>query len=584
MDLLRDHDRSGHDVPVHARHWCRWSVRRGRACVHATACRRPAPPAAGPRHRGVPVLPTRVRTKAPWYTLAAANVARVSGMAGTRSSISPRGAHARRAKSAHMQPMWQPQLPGDRGVATVPAGPYGQPLPAYGSSPAGSSWPAAPPSFLGAPPPQQQLQQQQPQGLPSYTPDMRQPPSSASSSSRPLPAPLPRYGGAPAGAAGAAGAPSLQPMSGFPPAAGQQQQRQVSPQPSYEPPAQARPQPSQTWTPSLPSTQAPMSLGGAGAYSAPPSGYGVPGSAPSYQQQPPQSYQPPPPPSQPARSSVGALMPPPAGAAIQPASIPSADGRPAYERSWSDLASREQEACRVLGYDRRKWDDEREELADGRVARQMVARQMATQMEMAAEAAVKINGAVVDVHDEERRQTEQRVPGAPAAPSGFDLSASERTNSLWPSGPYHLAVEVVDTELDEHTSTVFYVMNVFRPHETQWKDGPQRVRKRYSEFESLRRELSATGGRHGVKSLDFPAKKRIKGKRGGRKDEIVDTRSSELQTWLNDAIRLWSGLGQSEQIVEEWFLASSAVAEVAADAAGSESARSSVASRASQSV
>lgn len=94
----------------------------------------------------------------------------------------------------------------------------------------------------------------------------------------------------------------------------------------------------------------------------------------------------------------------------------------------------------------------------------------------------------------------------------------------------------------------------------------------------------------GTKALDFPAKKRIKGKRGGRKDKIVDTRSSELQTWLNTAIRVCESEGVTagdmtpEQIVEQWFVSSSVATELAADAAesGSESARSSVASRTSQ--
>ena len=169
------------------------------------------------------------------------------------------------------------------------------------------------------------------------------------------------------------------------------------------------------------------------------------------------------------------MMPPPAGA-VQP--TPSADGRPAYERSWSELVSREQEACRVLGYDRRVWDEERSELAAARM--------------MAAEN-----------DDEEWRQAEQQLPDAPAS-GGFDFSASERTNSGLPVSrlqpavsvgghlqPAVLTVAVVDTELDEHTSSVFYVMDIDRPAAPQFADAPQRVRKRYSEFESLRKELSA---------------------------------------------------------------------------------------------
>ena len=89
---------------------------------------------------------------------------------------------------------------------------------------------------------------------------------------------------------------------------------------------------------------------------------------------------------------------------------------------------------------------------------------------------------------------------------------------------------------------MYYVLDITRS--PQFAPGPQRVRKRYSEFEGLRKDLAASS--RAAKALDFPAKKRIKGKRGGKKDKIVDMRTNELQTWLNTVIRVVSS-SQSSQ-------------------------------------
>ena len=86
--------------------------------------------------------------------------------------------------------------------------------------------------------------------------------------------------------------------------------------------------------------------------------------------------------------------------------------------------------------------------------------------------------------------------------------------------------------------------------------GAQRVRKRYSEFEALRKELA--GHSKSLKALDFPKKQRIKGKRGGRKEKTVDIRSSVLETWLNSAILVSQSNSQAAmllQIIEDWFVA-----------------------------
>jgi hypothetical protein len=52
------------------------------------------------------------------------------------------------------------------------------------------------------------------------------------------------------------------------------------------------------------------------------------------------------------------------------------------------------------------------------------------------------------------------------------------------------------------------------------------VKKRYSQFERLRKDLEPHSKSY--KALEFPKKKRLKGKRGGKKDAVVDVRAKEL--------------------------------------------------------
>ena len=62
-----------------------------------------------------------------------------------------------------------------------------------------------------------------------------------------------------------------------------------------------------------------------------------------------------------------------------------------------------------------------------------------------------------------------------------------------------------------------------------------------------------------VKSLHFPNRKRIKGKRGGRKEDLAEARSTELQDWLNNAIKICESDARSLtliQRIEDWFLTS----------------------------
>ena len=62
-----------------------------------------------------------------------------------------------------------------------------------------------------------------------------------------------------------------------------------------------------------------------------------------------------------------------------------------------------------------------------------------------------------------------------------------------------------------------------------------------------------------VKSLHFPNRKRIKGKRGGRKEDLAEARSTELQDWLNNTIKICESDARSLtliQRIEDWFLTS----------------------------
>eukprot|EP01046_Picozoa_sp_COSAG06_P025126 COSAG06_NODE_2092_length_7609_cov_4.560852_4_plen_405_part_00 len=129
-------------------------------------------------------------------------------------------------------------------------------------------------------------------------------------------------------------------------------------------------------------------------------------------------------------------------------------------------------------------------------------------------------------------------------------------------------VKIVDTELDAETNKVYYVMDIVRPPSASVQ-GVQRVRKRYSEFEALRRDLSAQS--KAAKALEFPKKQRIKGKRGGRKEKTVDKRAPELEIWLNIVIRICENEAAHSllllQMIEDWFVAAPAAVSTTAGAA-----------------
>ena len=287
-------------------------------------------------------------------------------------------------------------------------------------------------------------------------------------------------------------------------------------------------------------------------------------------------------------------MPLPVGAVPAPgAGSSGSDGRPGYERSWAELTAEQQAACRVLGYDRRRWDEERSELA---ASRMMAAESDAEEQRRAQEASDAAAAAAIT---EPGARTHS---GAPSVDLGLEeQNRSPGSNSSYSmdredpfvapprqsSGPLASAsfqVRIVDTELDEETKKVYYVMDIERSaasgafsqtygrvltvilHSNDvpccWQagvtmpGGAQRVRKRYSEFEALRKELA--GHSKSLKALDFPKKQRIKGKRGGRKEKTVDIRSSVLETWLNSAILVSQSNSQAAmllQIIEDWFVA-----------------------------
>eukprot|EP01043_Picozoa_sp_COSAG02_P040502 COSAG02_NODE_3285_length_7007_cov_4.103503_2_plen_523_part_00 len=394
----------------------------------------------------------------------------------------------------------------------------------------------------------------------------------AGHSTRPLPAPLPRYGsgfttgsagatGSSAGvghtATGAPGGPTLTASRGrtaidFP-----------APQPTFDPPAQppSRPQ-LQPWTPAVPPASLPVQQPG-GTYGAASTvgGFGAPTGAGMSMQPPFQR------PHQPSFPTVSAITPPAVSAITPPAqqlvSTPPKDTRPGYERSWSELTAEQQAACRVLGYDRSKWDEERSELAASRMMaderdaeEQRRAQEMADSTAAASAAARTSQSAAAStlLHQGggSTLGSTQTSPAKAATPSaGTD-------DALFPA----FKVAMIDTELDAETNKVFYVMDVQRSADAAAARAgtPQRVRKRYSEFEALRKELAAHS--KAAKALEFPKKQRIKGRRGGRDEQTVDARSRELETWLNSAITTCAGdLGGEhsdvgwcwQEVIEAWF-------------------------------
>lgn len=307
-----------------------------------------------------------------------------------------------------------------------------------------------------------------------------------------------------------------------------------------------------------------MQLGSAGSYGGSPGGFGV-GSASAYASLPGiKAYQLPHPAS-PTKSSTSSVVLP-VGAVPSTNSV-DGDQRPGFERSWGELTAEQQEGLRRVGYDRGVWDEERGELA---AARMMAAENDDEEQRRALEAADAATAAAAAAEiDALSPQLSHQLPASASAAAGggfgaesgggFDFGASERTNSgltatdselghrgmdptpEQPASPFTQAapggsvdVIIVDTELDEENGKMYYLLDITRS--PQFAPGPQRVRKRYSEFESLRKDLAASS--RAAKALDFPAKKRIKGKRGGKKDKIVDVRTNELQQWLNTVIRV----------------------------------------------
>ena len=90
---------------------------------------------------------------------------------------------------------------------------------------------------------------------------------------------------------------------------------------------------------------------------------------------PTQPYQPPPQPSPPpsattysapSTSSTSSVVLP--VGAVPSAGGARADERPVYERSWGELTAEQRQACGVLGYTQTVWDNERSELAVSRLA------------------------------------------------------------------------------------------------------------------------------------------------------------------------------------------------------------------------
>ena len=165
-------------------------------------------------------------------------------------------------------------------------------------------------------------------------------------------------------------------------------------------------------------------------------------------------------------------MPLPVGAVPAPgAGSSGSDGRPGYERSWAELTAEQQAACRVLGYDRRRWDEERSELA---ASRMMAAERDAEEQRRAQEASDAAAAAAIT---EPGARTHS---GAPSVDLGLEeQNRSPGSNSSYSmdredpfvapprqsSGPLASAsfqVRIVDTELDEETKKVYYVMDIER--------------------------------------------------------------------------------------------------------------------------
>ena len=463
-----------------------------------------------------------------------------------------------------------------------------------------------------------QPQHQQPQGLPSYSAVQPSTTSSSTGSSKSSagtpsstsvpsasdwrpPVPLPTYGGAVAAPQPSTAPPQqLRPQQphpltptlpeGRPPSFSQMRQQQAQPQ--------AQPQPPQQQQQHMQMQMKQLQQHG---------GIGAPGSVPSYQ--PPQPYkspQPTPPHSASLLSATASSentatslavragtdmgmefaqstssvssspmeMPLPVGAVPAPAAISSGgDARPGYERSWLELTAEQQAACHVLGYDRSKWDEERSELA---ASRMMADERDAEEQRRAQEAADAASAVAFS-----GSQLQSTASGATGTVGGSgDSSVIERSGSttsnasnaagsedpfvqpngrgFMPPPSASFKVNIIETELDEDTKKVFYVMDIERSAASgmQLPGGAQRVRKRYSEFEALRKELA--GHSKSLKALEFPKKQRIKGKRGGRKEKTVDTRSSELENWLNSAIFVSQTDSQAAmllRIIEDWFVA-----------------------------
>ena len=106
----------------------------------------------------------------------------------------------------------------------------------------------------------------------------------------------------------------------------------------------------------------------------------------------------------------------------------------------------------MLGYDRRQWDEERSELA--------AARMMAAESDMERDTAEQRSRAQAAA----KSSAAERSGASPASQrqrTGGAGTAPQRDDSV----PFKVAV--VDTELDEQTNKVFYIMEVERLDESR---------------------------------------------------------------------------------------------------------------------
>ena len=103
----------------------------------------------------------------------------------------------------------------------------------------------------------------------------------------------------------------------------------------------------------------------------------------------------------------------------------------------------------MLGYDRRQWDEERSELA--------AARMMAAESDMERDTAEQRSRAQAAA----KSSAAERSGASPASQRQRTDTASQR------DAPVPFKVAVVDTELDEQTNKVFYIMEVERLDESR---------------------------------------------------------------------------------------------------------------------